>query len=118
YFRVLTQGRVRAGDEIEVTHRPAHGVTIGDAFRRLDAEQARALLDWAEGTGTVLYHSLVGAAQGALKRAGEEPAFPDRLRSTGRGLGLGMGLLARRGAQGVTSRSTSTSPSARCAAGT
>ena len=92
YFRVLTQGRTRAGDQIEVLSRPAHGVTIGDAFRRLDADQARALLDWAADTRTVLYDSLVGRAQGALKRAGQDPAFPEELRSTGRGLGLGMGL--------------------------
>jgi MOSC domain-containing protein YiiM len=92
YFRVLLEGEVRAGDEIEVLERPAHGVTIGDAFRGLDAAQARALLDWAEESGTVLYHSLVGSAQTVLRRAGEDAEFPDRLRSTGRGLGLGMGL--------------------------
>lgn len=92
YFRVLVEGEVRAGDAIEVLHRPAHGVTIADAFRGLDAGQARALLDWAEETGTVLYDSVVTAAQRSLARAGEDDAFPDHLRSTGRGLGLGMGL--------------------------
>ena len=32
YLRVLDQGTVAAGDEIEVVHRPDHGVTIGDVF--------------------------------------------------------------------------------------
>lgn len=92
YFRVRVEGEVRAGDRIEVIERPDHGVTIADAFRGLDPHQARTLLDWAEGTGTVLYDTLVGAAQTALSRAGETDDFPDRLRSTGRGLGLGLGL--------------------------
>ena len=64
----------------------------GFAFRGLDAAQARALLDWAEASGTVLYETLVGAAQKTLARAGEREDFPERLRSTGRGLGLGLGL--------------------------
>ena len=92
YFRVLTEGETTAGDRIEVLERPDHGVTIQHAFRGLTAPQARALLDWAERTGTVLYDSLVKAAQAALRRAREDAAFPQRLRSTGRGLGLGMGL--------------------------
>lgn len=92
YFRVLVEGETSADDAIEVLHRPEHGVTIGNAFRGLDPRQARDLLDWAEASGTVLYDSLVGSAQNALRRAGEDPGFPDRLRSTGRGLGLGMGL--------------------------
>lgn len=92
YFRVLVEGETRAGDTIEVLSRPAHGVTIGDAFRGLDAEQARALLGWAEGTDTVLYDSLARLAETALRRKGESTDFPQRLRSTGRGLGLGMGL--------------------------
>lgn len=92
YFRVLVPGETRAGDAIEVLSRPDHGVTIGDTFRGLDAEQARALLQWAQATGTVLYESLVRGAETALRRAGESTDFPQRLRSTGRGLGLGMGL--------------------------
>ena len=92
YFRVLTEGEVRAGDRIEVLHRPEHGVSIGDAFRGLDAEKARALLDWSQQSGTVLYETLVQSALTVLDRAGEQHEFPERLRSTGRGLGLGMGL--------------------------
>ncbi|HJG52258.1 MAG TPA: MOSC domain-containing protein [Brachybacterium faecium] len=92
YFRVLTEGEVSAGDAIEVLERPAHGVSIGDAFRGLGPDRARALLDWAEETDTVLYDSLAASAQNALARAGEDRQLAPRLRSTGRGLGLGMGL--------------------------
>ena len=92
YFRVLVEGETSAGDAIEVLQRPEHGVTIGQAFRGLSAQQARDLLDWAEASGTVLYDSLAGSALNALQRAGESAAFPATLRSTGRGLGLGMGL--------------------------
>src|SRR5690606_12734503 len=35
YLRVLTPGSVRAGDAIEVVHRPDHGVTISMVFRAL-----------------------------------------------------------------------------------
>jgi MOSC domain-containing protein YiiM len=49
YFRVLHSGPVSAGDPIVVTHRPAHGVTIGQIFAGPTAEQARAVLD--SGTG-------------------------------------------------------------------
>lgn len=92
YFRVLVEGETSAGDGIEVLHRPEHGVSIGDAFRGLSARQAHALLDWAQQSETVLYHSLVQSARTALSRAGEDHEFPQRLVSTGRGLGLGMGL--------------------------
>lgn len=92
YFRVLTEGETRAGDRIEVIERPEHAVTVGDAFRGLTPEQASDLLDWAYGSQTVLYDSLVRAAESALGRAGRTSTFPERLRSTGRGLGLGMGL--------------------------
>ena len=38
YLRVLTPGAVAAGDPVAVVHRPAHGVTIGAAFRALLTE--------------------------------------------------------------------------------
>jgi MOSC domain-containing protein YiiM len=38
YLRVLTPGSVRAGDPIEVVHRPDHGVTISVVFRALTRE--------------------------------------------------------------------------------
>ena len=41
------EGTVGAGDEIEVVHRPDHGVTIGDVFviRRAEADRLRRALD-------------------------------------------------------------------------
>ena len=33
YLRVLEEGSLQAGDEIEVVHRPGHGVTVTDLFR-------------------------------------------------------------------------------------
>jgi MOSC domain-containing protein YiiM len=51
YLRVLTEGELAAGDAIEVEHRPAHGVTVLDAFRVLgagDRELAPRLLEAPE----------------------------------------------------------------------
>jgi len=38
YLRVLTEGELRAGDEITVAHRPGHGVTVSTMFRALTGE--------------------------------------------------------------------------------
>ena len=40
YLRVLTEGEVRAGDELTVTHRPGHGVTVSTMFRADDRARA------------------------------------------------------------------------------
>jgi MOSC domain-containing protein YiiM len=40
YLRVVNPGTVRAGDTVEVVHRPAHGLTIGATFRALTLEPA------------------------------------------------------------------------------
>jgi MOSC domain-containing protein YiiM len=47
YLRVVAEGTVGAGDEVEVVHRPDHGVTIGEVFviRRADADRLRRALD-------------------------------------------------------------------------
>jgi MOSC domain-containing protein YiiM len=52
YARVIQPGTVQAGDEIETTVRPTHGVTIADVLRGLSTDQARRLRDAAE-TGEV-----------------------------------------------------------------
>jgi MOSC domain-containing protein YiiM len=46
YLAVVTPGRVRAGDPIEVVARPQHGVTVGQVFagRRGDRKVLRRLL--------------------------------------------------------------------------
>ena len=53
YLRVVAEGTVGAGDEIEVVHRPDHGVTIGEVFviRRADADRLRRALDDPEVDG-------------------------------------------------------------------
>ena len=38
YLRVLSPGTIQAGDEISVTHRPEHGVTVALVFRATTAE--------------------------------------------------------------------------------
>src|SRR3954451_3610454 len=48
YLRVLQPGTVAAGDAVEVVHRPAHGVTVGEllVIRQVDeTELRRALAD-------------------------------------------------------------------------
>jgi MOSC domain-containing protein YiiM len=38
YLRVIEPGHIRAGDPVEIVHRPGHGVTIALAFRALTGE--------------------------------------------------------------------------------
>lgn len=38
YLRVVAEGRVEAGDDISVVHRPGHGVTVSTMFRALTTE--------------------------------------------------------------------------------
>jgi MOSC domain-containing protein YiiM len=47
YLRVLTEGELTAGQEIEILHRPNHGVTIAETFaaRTLHPELLPKLLD-------------------------------------------------------------------------
>ncbi len=48
YLRVVRSGTVTAGDPIEVTYRPDHGVTIGEIFGDLSPERARSVLESGE----------------------------------------------------------------------
>jgi MOSC domain-containing protein YiiM len=41
YLRVLASGEIGAGDEVQVVHRPGHGVTAGLAFRALTTQKSR-----------------------------------------------------------------------------
>jgi MOSC domain-containing protein YiiM len=43
YLRVTAEGTTEAGDEIEVVHRPAHGVTLGEVFVKRDVDADRLL---------------------------------------------------------------------------
>jgi len=42
YLRIAVEGDVGAGDSIEVVHRPAHSVTIGETFRALTGDRSLA----------------------------------------------------------------------------
>ena len=42
YLRIYSEGDVGAGDAVEVVHRPAHGVTIGETFRALTGDRSLA----------------------------------------------------------------------------
>ena len=42
YLRVTVEGELAAGDDIEVAHRPDHGVTVGDMFRALTGDRDQA----------------------------------------------------------------------------
>ena len=82
YLKVLREGYVRAGDEVTRVYRPGHGVSIADAFRGLDASQARALLEWSMRTRTVVYASL---ARRAMTAAQGDVVMDPALISDGRG---------------------------------
>ncbi|MEU3457394.1 MOSC domain-containing protein [Micromonospora sp. NPDC006766] len=59
YLRVVEPGDVQAGDPVTVVHRPAHGVTIADAFRAYltEPELLPALVE-TEGLPDELRHEL------------------------------------------------------------
>jgi MOSC domain-containing protein YiiM len=44
YLRIVTEGELEAGDEVDITHRPSHGVTIVQVARAilLDEEELEA----------------------------------------------------------------------------
>jgi MOSC domain-containing protein YiiM len=65
YLRVRKSGPVAAGDAVTVLKRPEHGVTIGQMFAGLTAEQATAVL----AMGDRLAPKVVREAQLALRRA-------------------------------------------------
>lgn len=73
YLRVITAGRVQAGDPIEVIHKPAHGVTVGQMFRRLEPAAAQALVD-AHAAGEIELADKALRKATRTRRAREAPA--------------------------------------------
>ncbi|KUN08631.1 sulfurase [Streptomyces yokosukanensis] len=61
YLRVIEPGQVRAGDPIEVVHRPGHGVTVAMQFRAVTAE--RELLPSLLAAGEALDAETLAAAR-------------------------------------------------------
>jgi MOSC domain-containing protein YiiM len=68
YLRVVSEGTVGAGDDVEVVHRPGHGVSIGRCFVRFDAEAGRRLLEAGASGEVELADSLVWYARRAAAR--------------------------------------------------
>jgi MOSC domain-containing protein YiiM len=61
YLRVIEPGEIRAGDPIEIVHRPDHEVTVDLAFRAETTE--RTLLPKALAAGDTLHPELLRAAR-------------------------------------------------------
>ncbi|MFD5473720.1 MOSC domain-containing protein [Streptomyces sp. NPDC127105] len=69
YLRVLEAGEIRAGDPVEIVHRPDHDVTVGLQFRAMTTE--RPLLPRLLAAGTALHpESLAAARKYAREYAG------------------------------------------------
>lgn len=74
YLRVLTPGEIRAGDAIEIVHRPDHEVTVAMAFRAVTLE--RELLPRVLAAGEALHHEALRIAREYCERYGEVGAAP------------------------------------------
>ncbi|MFJ8197810.1 MOSC domain-containing protein [Streptomyces sp. NPDC096152] len=61
YLRVIEAGEIRAGDAIEVVHRPDHDVTVALQFRAATTD--RALLPRLLAAGTALHPESLAAAR-------------------------------------------------------
>jgi MOSC domain-containing protein YiiM len=71
YLRVITPGEIRAGDPIEVVHRPGHEVTVGMAFRAVTLE--RELLPRLLAAGSALNARDLGMARAYVATCGRTP---------------------------------------------
>ncbi|GAA1642219.1 MOSC domain-containing protein [Georgenia ruanii] len=69
YLRVLTPGAIRAGDGVEVAHRPGHGVSVTRWFTGRRPEDARALLAHEAATGWAMAEYLREHVERALRQA-------------------------------------------------
>ncbi|MFD8217179.1 MOSC domain-containing protein [Streptomyces sp. NPDC059697] len=68
YLRVIEPGEIRAGDPIQVVHRPDHEVTVALAFRAETTE--RALLTRVLAAGDALHPELLEMAEKYVGRHG------------------------------------------------
>lgn len=69
YLRVIEPGEIRAGDSIEVVHRPDHGITAALEFRATTTE--RTLLPRLLAAGTALHPEALAAARAYVEKYGE-----------------------------------------------
>ncbi|MFD7314489.1 MOSC domain-containing protein [Streptomyces sp. NPDC059883] len=68
YLRVVTPGEIRAGDPIEIVHRPDHDVTVSLAFRAATTE--RALLPRVLAAGDALHAGELRTAREYVEKYG------------------------------------------------
>ncbi|GAA3624024.1 MOSC domain-containing protein [Kineosporia mesophila] len=68
YLKVLQSGQVSAGDEVRVTFRPGHGVTVGDFLPGTDAATMRRLIDAFAALGLELDPDIRHIAEKAIRR--------------------------------------------------
>ncbi|MFE9027399.1 MOSC domain-containing protein [Streptomyces iakyrus] len=61
YLRVIVPGEIRAGDAVEIVHRPAHDVTVALQFRAVTTE--RTLLPRLLAAGEALHPELLRTAR-------------------------------------------------------
>ncbi|MER6436942.1 MOSC domain-containing protein [Streptomyces sp. NPDC001185] len=66
YLRVIVSGEIRAGDPIEVVHRPGHEVTVAVEFRAKTTE--RELLPGLLAAGAALHPEALAAAEKYVAR--------------------------------------------------
>ncbi|MFD3486798.1 MOSC domain-containing protein [Streptomyces sp. NPDC058665] len=72
YFRVVVPGEVRAGDPVEIVHRPEHEVTVALAFRAATTE--RELLPRVLAAGEALHTEELRTAREYVARYGDGTA--------------------------------------------
>ncbi|WP_329040076.1 MOSC domain-containing protein [Streptomyces sp. NBC_00178] len=72
YLRVIRPGTIRAGDAVEIVHRPAHDITAAMEFRATTTE--RHLLPRLLEAGDALHGETLRAARAYLARNGPAPA--------------------------------------------
>ncbi|MEU8943912.1 MOSC domain-containing protein [Streptomyces sp. NPDC048489] len=66
YLRVIESGEIRAGDPVEVVHRPGHEVTVAVEFRAMTTE--RELLPGLLAAGAALHPEALAAAEKYVAR--------------------------------------------------
>jgi len=71
YLQVVNPGSVRAGDPVEILHRPPHGVTVEMTFRALTTDRAFAAR--VLGAGDDLHPKLRAEASRRAEAAGRRP---------------------------------------------
>ncbi len=74
YLRVIEPGEIRAGDPIEIVHRPDHDVTVAVQFRAVTIE--RGLLPRLLAAGEALHPESLAAARKYVEKDGEKYGEP------------------------------------------